>query len=112
MAVGLPSSVVMAFELATTDELERGFIRALCSVYPSQIRAYEIMRALGMAVPTSRDVAGNTICRRHDNLIKFHNLRIRVSQLLIAFDWQVERTGGLITDAYAVRYLGHSEAAA
>lgn len=111
MAAGLPSFVVTTFELATTDELERGFIRALCSVYPSQIRAYEIMRALGMAVPMSRDTSGNLICRDQASLIKFHNLRIRVSRLLSSFDWQVERTGGLITDAYRVQYMGLSEAA-
>ncbi|MCA0341146.1 MAG: hypothetical protein LCH99_15645 [Proteobacteria bacterium] len=111
MAIGLPPATVKKFELATTDERERAFIRALCSVYPSQIRAFEIMRALGMAVPMSRDVTGNTICRDQATLIKFHNLRIRVSQLLISFGWQVERTGGTVTDAYRVEFMGLREAA-
>lgn len=109
-AFGLSQSEVSKIELATTDERERAFIRALCSVYPSSIKAYEIMRVLGMAVPMTRAKTG-VVCRRHDNLIKFHNLRIRVSQLLVSFGWQVERTGGLITDEYRIAPMGHREAA-
>lgn len=111
MAVGIPSSIVTSLELATTDELERGFIRALCSVYPSQIKAYEIMRRIGLAEPSRRDYLGAACARSHSNIVKFHNLRIRVSQLLISFGWQVERTGGLVTDAYRVVFKGHREAA-
>lgn len=111
MAVGLPSSVVTTFEVATTEELERAFIRALCSVYPSQIKAYEIMRRIGLAEPSRRDYLGAGCVRAYSNLVKFHNLRIRVSQLLISFGWQVERTGGLVTDAYRVVFKGHREAA-
>lgn len=109
--VGVPSHIVNSAELATADTLERAMIRTLFSVYPSQIRGYEIIRALGMAVPMSRDTAGNTVSRDHASLIKFHNLRIRVSRLLISLGWQVERTGGLVTDAYRVKHVGLSKAA-
>lgn len=111
MAFGVHPVLVNKFELATTDELERAFIRTLCFVYPSSIKAYEVMQAIGMAVPSPRNWKPADFGKHHQKIIQFHNLRIRVSQLFASFGWQVERTGGLVNDAYRIAPMGHREAA-
>lgn len=98
MAALAPTTKVK-LELATGDELERKFIAALCSVYPSSLKAYELMRAVGMAVPLIRD-CGVVVCKHPINFIRFCNLRIRSNHALAPHGWQAVREGGTVLDKY------------
>lgn len=100
MAALAPTAKVK-LELATGDDLERKFIAALCSVYPSGMRAYELMRAIGMAVPLIRRSDGAVIACKHVNdFISFCNLRIRSNHALAPHGWQAVRDGGTVLDKY------------
>lgn len=99
MAALAPTTKVK-LELATGDEIERKFIAALCSVFPSGMRAYELMRAVGMAVPLVHDISGTVICKHPISFISFCNLRVRVDRAIRPHGWQAVRDGGSVADTY------------
>lgn len=101
MAALAPTTKVK-LELATGDELERKFIAALCSVFPSGMRAYELMRAIGMAVPMTREEAYSrqVMCKDPGDFISFCNLRVRVDHAIRPHGWQAARDGGSVVDTY------------
>lgn len=101
MAALAPTTKVK-LELTTDDKLERRFIAALSAVYPSSMTGYELMRAIGMAVPLTREAAYSQalMCKNPGDFITFCNLRVRVDRAIRPHGWQAARDGGSVVDKY------------
>lgn len=98
----LAPTTKVKLELTTDDQLERKFIVALCRVYPHGMTAYELMRAIGMAVPLTREAAYSQelVCKNPGDFITFCNLRVRVDRAIRPHGWQAARDGGSISHKY------------